>query len=190
MTDTDHIIEQAARAAYLADSWGNEVVARQAWDEASATSPVKKYWLRLATAQFEAGLLTDVPNVDKGKSPNSTSVFARLTISVDVNLETEPPRSSPNGTELGYEFFVIRRAEMISLKVDGDRAALALLEDGIDDLDPDGLLLESVGGALRREYALDHADDDVLSSLDPLDFYDPDDPDSRPPYPNGRPPGW
>lgn len=48
---SDSITEQAARAAYIADAWGNEEFAARAWDE-SVREPnaTKDYWRRIATA--------------------------------------------------------------------------------------------------------------------------------------------
>lgn len=75
--------------------------------------------------------------------------YARVTLEVEIFLETEPGSDTPSGRELPYEYLAVRSVRDISTQIMGEPGAVELLsQDGIDDLDPDSLLMSAVADAL------------------------------------------
>lgn len=77
------------------------------------------------------------------------SVFAKLTLEVEVHLDWEPGVSNPIvGTELSYEYLAVRKVEATKTEVLGNPNAIELLDYSDEGLDIDLLCEEAIREAL------------------------------------------
>lgn len=77
------------------------------------------------------------------------STFATITLEVTVELDRDLGINTPSAYEPPYEYLAVRGVEASAIELQGDPAALALIEHGgIQELDPDGLLISELGAAL------------------------------------------
>ena len=84
-------------------------------------------------------------NVD----PRNPRLVAQVDLTVEVYAETEPGQSNPFvGTELPYDYLVIRSVSERGTHVTGLKCHLALLDWDDNPLDADGLLEETIREAL------------------------------------------
>lgn len=80
------------------------------------------------------------------------SLFAKLTLEVEVHLEWEPGVSNPIvGTELSYEYLAVRKAEATKTEVLGNPNAIELLDYSDEGLDVDLLVEEALQHALSEK---------------------------------------
>ena len=80
------------------------------------------------------------------------SVFANLTLEVEVHLEWEPGQSNPiTGTELPYEYLAVRKVEATKTEVLGNPNAIELLEWSDEALDIDCLAEQALQEALAEK---------------------------------------
>lgn len=111
------------------------------------------------------------------QSHDTETPYAEVTIKVKISLGYEPGQSNPIvGTEMPYEYLVIREAEAIETKILGDPAKVHILEfDGGDDFDTDGLMLSTVlsevvnnGRSIWHEDPNNHWGCDCVPDLGPV----------------------
>lgn len=80
------------------------------------------------------------------------SLFAKLTLEVEVHLEWEPGQSNPiTGTEPSYEYLVVREVEATKTEVLGNPNAIELLDYSDEGLDVDLLFEEALQEALSEK---------------------------------------
>lgn len=82
-------------------------------------------------------------------NPHNPRLVARVALAVEVYTEFQPGQSNPfTGTELPYEYLVIRHVSEQGAVVTDLKGHLALLEWDEETLDPDGLIEDAVREAL------------------------------------------
>lgn len=80
------------------------------------------------------------------------SVFAKLTLEVEVHLDWEPGQSNPiTGTELPYEYLAVRKVEATKTEVLGNPHAIELLDYTDEGLDIDCLFEDALQEALSEK---------------------------------------
>lgn len=80
------------------------------------------------------------------------SLVARVHLTADVHMETEPTIDTPSAWEPGYDYLVIRDVVSDGHNFYGnesDKSLIEVGEFGVYEFDPDGLLVESVADELR-----------------------------------------
>lgn len=84
------------------------------------------------------------------------TLFATVTLKVEVHLELEPGVSNPiQGTELPYEYLAIRQVTATGATIAGNPHAIALLDHDDNPLDVDDLMEEAVRGKLSDQLPVD-----------------------------------
>lgn len=80
------------------------------------------------------------------------SLYAKVTLEVEIHKELEPGISNPiQGTELPHEYLAIRQVSATAVQILGDINAVALLDHDDNPLDVDDLTDEAVRQALSDQ---------------------------------------